>query len=71
MPLEVLQALRIDPRTLSQQLEAAVESATAPFQRCPRKTGSACVAHVAQALTDMDAHTALLAVNGIGVFDIV
>ena len=41
------------------------------FPAFSTKTDSECVAHVAQALTDMDDHSALLAVDGIDVFDIV
>ena len=63
---------RLVARTLAQQLGPAVESATAPFQfALSTKAGGECVAHVAQALTDMDDNATLLSVDGIGAFDLV
>ena len=63
---------RLVARTLAQQLGPAVESATALFQfALSTKAGSECIAHVAQALTDMDDHATLLSVDGIGAFDLV
>ena len=59
-------------RTMARQLGPAVESATAPYQfALSTKAGSECVAHVAQALTDMDDSATLLSVDGMGVFDLV
>ena len=63
---------RLVARTLAQQLGPAVESATAPFQfALSTKAVSECVAHVAQALTDMDDNSTLLSLDGIGAFDLV
>ena len=63
---------RLVARTMARQLGPAVESATAPYQfALSTKAGSECVAHVAQALTDMDDNATLLSVDGMGVFDLV
>ena len=62
---------RLVAHTLAQQLGLAVESATAPFQFVlSTKANSECLAHVAQALTDMDDTATLLSVDGIGAFDL-
>ena len=63
---------RLVTRTLAQQLKDAVQLATTLFQfALSTKAGSECIAHVAQALTDMDANATLLSVDGIGAFDLV
>ena len=52
-------------RTLAQQLGPAVELHTSPFQfALSTKSECECVAHVAQAMTDMDPNTTLLSVDG-------
>ena len=46
---------RLVARTMAQQLEPAIERATAPFQYAlTTRAGTECVAHVVQALTDAD-----------------
>ena len=56
-------------RTLAQQLNFAIEQATSPFQfALIAKSGCDCVAHIAQALTDIDVKATLLSVDGIGAF---
>ena len=63
---------RLVARTLAQQLNPPMEQATPPFQFVlTTKSGYECVAHVAQALTDLDANATLLSVDGIGVFDLI
>ena len=59
-------------RTLAQQLGPAVELHTSPFQSAlSTKSGCECVAHIAQAMTDMDPNTTLLSVDDIGAFDLI
>ena len=54
---------RLVARTLAQQLNPAIEQATSPFQfALTTKSGCECIAHIAQALTDLD---------GIGAFDLI
>ena len=49
-----------------------MESATAPFQfALSTKAGSECVAHVAQALTDMDRQCYAVVSGRVGAFDLV
>ena len=63
---------RLVARTVAQQLESAVEIATAPFQYAlSTRAGSECVAHVLQTLTDVDPSATILSVDGIGAFDLV
>ena len=60
------------PRNLAQQLGPAVELHTSPFQfALSTKSGCECVAHIAQAMTDMDPNTTLLSVDGTGAFDLI
>ena len=62
---------RLVARTLAQQLNPAIEQATSPFQfALTSKSGCECIAHIAQALTDLDAN-ATLSVDGIGAFDLI
>ena len=43
-----------------------------PFQLAlTTKSGCECIAHIAQALTDLDANATLLSVDGIGAFDLI
>ena len=63
---------RLVARTVAQQFFDTVQLATAPSQFAQStKASSECIAHVAQALTDMDASATLLSVDGIGAFDFV
>ena len=63
---------RLVARTLAQLLNPAVEQATSPFQfALTTKSGCECVAHIAQALTDLDANATLFSVVGIGAFDLI
>ena len=58
---------RLVARTL-----APIEQATSPFQfALTTKSGYECIAHIAQALTDLDANATLLSVDGIGAFDLI
>ena len=62
---------RVVARTLAQQLGPAVEQHTSPFQfALSTKSGCECVAHIAQAMTDLDPTTTVLSVDGIGAFEI-
>ena len=64
--------LRLVARTLVQQLNPAIEQAMSPFQfALTTKSGCECIAHIAQALTDLDANDTLLSVDGIGAFDLI
>ena len=52
---------RLVARTLAQQLGPAVERHTSPFQfALSTKSGCECVAHIAQATTNLDPNTKLL-----------
>ena len=63
---------RVVARTLAQQLGPAVEQHTSPFQfALSTESGRECVAHIAQAMTDLDPTTTLLSVDGIGAFDLI
>ena len=63
---------RLVARTIAQQLESAVEIATAPFQYVlSTRVGSECAAQVLQTLTDVDPSATILSVDGIGAFDLV
>ena len=63
---------RLVARTTAQQLRAAVEETTAPFQYALSTTyGWECVAHAVQALTEADMSNTILSVDGVGAFDLV
>ena len=63
---------RLVARTTAQQLRAAVEEATAPFQYALlTRSGGDCVAHAVQALTEADPSNTILSVDGVGAFDLV
>ena len=63
---------RLVARTIAQQLGPAVKRVAAPYQfALSTKAGCECVAHIVQGLTDLDADTTLLCVDGIGAFDLV
>ena len=62
---------RLVARAVAQQWGPAVERHTSPFQfALSTKSGCECVAHIAQAMTDLDPNTTLLSVDGIGAFDL-
>ena len=59
-------------RTIAQQINPAVEQATAPFQYVlTTRAGVECVAHVIQFLTDLDQQATVLSVDGVGAFDLI
>ena len=63
---------RLIVRTMPQQIADAVEAATAPFQYALKtKGGCECVAHILQAVTDMDERATIVSVDGLGAFDLV
>ena len=63
---------RLVARTRAQQLNAAVERATSPFQYAlTTRAGVECVAHVVQTLTDLDPGATVLSVDGVGAFDLI
>ena len=63
---------RLIARTMAQQIADAVEAATAPFQYALKtKGGCECVAHILQAVTDMDERATIVSVDGLGAFDLV
>ena len=63
---------RLVARTIAQQINPAVERATAPFQYAQTtRAGVECVAHVIQTLTDQDHATTVLSVDGVGAFDLI
>ena len=63
---------RVVARTFAQQLRLAVGQHTSPFQfALSTKSGCERVAHIAQAMTDLDPTTTLLSVDGIGAFDLI
>ena len=63
---------RLVSRTMSQQLNKAVEAATAPFQYAmtPR-AGTECIAHALQSLTEVDPLCTLISMDGIGALDFI
>ena len=62
---------RLLARTIAQQINPAVESATAPFQHAfTIRTGVECVSHVIKTLTDVDPEATVLFVDGVGAFDL-
>ena len=63
---------RLIARTIAKQVCSAVESATSPFQfSLSTKAGCECVAHVIQSLTDTNAETTVVSVDGVGAFDLI
>ena len=63
---------RLVARTISQQITAAVEVATAPFQfALSTRAGTECVSHLLQAVSDLDPMATVLSVDGVGAFDLV
>ena len=63
---------RLVARTIAQQINPALEKATAPFQNAlTTRARVECVAHVIQTLTDLDHKATVLSVDGVGVFDLI
>ena len=59
-------------RAVAQHVAESVERATAPFQYAlSTRSGTECVAHAIQALTDFDPDSTVLSIDGIGAFDLV
>ena len=61
---------RFVARTLAKQFGLQAEAATHPFQYalCTR-AGTECVAHVVQALTNLDREASTLSIDGVGAYD--
>ena len=60
---------RLVAPTMAQQLQKAVEEATAPFQYAlSTKAGCECVAHALQGLTQLHPETTITSIDGIGAF---
>ena len=59
-------------KTMSQQFTARFENATKPFQSA-LSTRARCesIAHVVQALTDNNAATTVLSIDGVGAFELI
>ena len=63
---------RLVARTISQKLVKAVEGATAPCQYAlSTRAGCICVAHVLQALTDLDPEATILSIDGISAYELI
>ena len=63
---------RLVARTIAQQINPAVERATAPFQYAlTTRAGVECVAHVIQTLTDLDHAATVPSADGVGAFDLI
>ena len=75
IPQEVLAALRVGRLTALQKPNGsvrAIERATSPFQYAlSTRAGTECIAHVIQALTDLDSTATVLSTDGISAFDVV
>ena len=57
---------------MAQQLQQAVEVATAPFQYAlSTKAGCECVAHALQGLTQLHPGTTITSIDGINTFDLI
>jgi hypothetical protein len=62
---------RLVARTLAQQAGPEMEAATAPHQfALSTRAGTECVAHLVQALTQDDANSTVVSIDGIGAFDL-
>ena len=63
---------RLVARTTAQQVSTEAEAATALFQYVPStQAGCECVAHVMQALTDLNLDSTIVSVKGIGAYDMI
>ena len=61
---------RLVARTIAQQFTPMAEGATHPFQYAlSTRAGTECVAHVVQALSELDPRSTILSVDGVGAFD--
>ena len=61
---------RLVARTVAQQVGEEVEATTAPHQNAlSTRAGTECVAHVLQAVTDLDDSMTVLSIAGVGAFD--
>ena len=57
---------------MAQQYAVRVEKATSPFQYAlSTRAGTECVTHIVQALTDLNARTTVMSVDGIGAYDLI
>ena len=63
---------RLVARTISQQINNAVESVTAPFQHAlSTRAGCDCVAHALQALSDVDERATIMSIDCISAYDLI
>ena len=63
---------RLVARTIAQQLEKAVEGATAPFQCAfATRAGCECIAHVLQFLSEVNPGSTVLSIDGIRAYDLI
>ena len=63
---------RIVARTIAQQISSHVERTTAPFQYAmSTRAGTECIAHVLQALTELDPRATIMSIDGVGAFDLI
>ena len=59
-------------RTIAQQISSHVERTTAPFQYAmSTRAGTECIAHVLQALTELDPRATIMSIDGVGAFDLI
>ena len=63
---------RLVAKTMAKQMAKKAEKATAPFQYAlSTKAGWECIAHILQALTDLDANTTVVTIDGVGAYDLI
>ena len=63
---------RLVARTLAKQFSEQTKKATDPYQYAlETRAGCECVAHVIQALTDLDDNATVVSVDGVGTFDLI
>ena len=63
---------RLVARTTAQQVSTEAEAATALLQYAQStRAGCECVAHVMQALTDLNLDSTIVSIKGIGAYDII
>ena len=61
---------RLTARTIAQHVGQAVKEATSPFQYALSiRSGCECVAHVLQALTELDPETTITSIDGISAYE--
>ena len=61
---------RLVAKTMVKEVAKKVEKATAPFQYAS-KAGCECIVHILQALTDLDANTTVVTIDGVVEFDLI